>query len=137
MTKIVTGLFVLSVFGSGLVAVSACHTDETQPVVMPMNSAPVPGTYPPPGNPAATGTVPPVATVPPGTPTSAPASGLAVPGPMAFPCTTDAQCGLHRCNTQYAKCAFPCASDIDCAAGSSCVGAGQPVATCIPKLGGP
>jgi hypothetical protein len=64
-----------------------------------------------------------------------PAAGgqLAVPGPMAFPCSSDSQCGTHKCNTQYGKCAHPCATDFDCIQGSSCVGAGQPLATCIPK----
>ena len=80
-----------------------------------------PGQYPPqPGQPGQPGQ---------------PAAGgqLAVPGPMAFPCSSDSQCGTHKCNTQYGKCAHPCASDFDCIQGSSCVGAGQPLATCIPK----
>ncbi len=121
---------------AAVAGIFACHTDETQPSVMPMNSAPAPGTYPPPGDPAATSTVPTTPTAPP-VATAPPAPGsLATPGPMAFACTTDAQCGLHRCNTQFSKCAFPCATDADCSNGSACIGAGQPVATCIPKMGG-
>jgi len=86
-----------------------------------------PGAYPPPGQ-------QPGAYPPPGQPGQQPAGGqLAVPGPMAFPCSSDSQCGTHKCNTQYGKCAHPCASDFDCIQGSSCVGAGQPLATCIPK----
>ncbi len=84
--------------------------------------------YPPPGQQPG---YPPQPGAQPGQP---PAGGqLAVPGPMAFPCSSDAQCGTHKCNTQYGKCAHPCASDFDCIQGSSCVGAGQPLATCIPK----
>ncbi|MEO8800173.1 MAG: hypothetical protein ABI551_19930 [Polyangiaceae bacterium] len=75
---------------------------------------------PPQGYPAATGYPPagggaPVAT--------APAAGgtMATPGPLALPCTSDANCGLAHCNTQFQKCAFPCANTaIDCVAGSSC-----------------
>lgn len=47
-------------------------------------------------------------------------STLAVPGPAAAPCTSDAMCLNHRCNVAYAKCAFPCASDADCVRGTSC-----------------
>lgn len=63
---------------------------------------------------------------------AAPAAGgtLATPGPLALPCTTDANCGLAKCNTQYGKCTFPCASDFDCAAGATCQ-----ATLCIPKFG--
>lgn len=62
---------------------------------------------------------------------AAPAAGgtLATPGPLALPCTTDANCGLAKCNTQYGKCTFPCQSDFDCATGATCQ-----ATLCIPKL---
>jgi hypothetical protein len=52
-------------------------------------------------------------------PTTAP-TGMATPGPLALPCTTDQACGLARCNTQFSKCAFPCQSAADCSTGNSC-----------------
>jgi len=64
----------------------------------------------------------------------APAGGqMAVPGPAALPCSSDAQCMTHRCNTQYGKCAFPCQSDADCIQGSTCFVGGGAMAACIPK----
>ena len=124
------GMFSFAALAVTVASATACKKDEP-PAVAPINSGYAPGTYP-----AATapGSYPPGA---PGTyPTAPAAGGMSVPGPMAFPCTSDAQCGLHHCNTQYQKCAFPCASDVDCLQGSSCVGAGQAVATCLPKMGG-
>jgi hypothetical protein len=58
----------------------------------------------------------------PGVPATAPtaATGMATPGPLALPCTTDQACGLARCNTQFSKCAYPCQSAADCATGNSC-----------------
>ena len=55
--------------------------------------------------------------------TAAPAAGgtMATPGPLALPCTSDSNCGLAHCNTQFQKCAFPCQnSAIDCIQGASC-----------------
>ncbi len=52
---------------------------------------------------------------------------LSVPGPMAFPCPSDASCGTHRCNVRYGKCAFPCQSDVDCQPGDHCTSG-----LCIP-----
>jgi hypothetical protein len=46
---------------------------------------------------------------------------------MALPCTSDAQCVTHRCNTQFQKCAFPCATANDCNPGNQCV-----AGACIP-----
>ena len=137
------GVFTVAALTVCVVGATACKKDDP-PAVAPTGSAYPPGAYPPgtypPGTyPPATAPGPyPTATAPGPYPTAtAPAAGgMAVPGPMAFPCTTDAQCGLHHCNTQYQKCAFPCASDMDCLQGSSCVGAGQPVAACLPKMGG-
>ena len=61
-----------------------------------------------------------------------PAGGqLAVPGPMAFPCSSDSQCGTHKCNTQYGKCAFPCETDSDCITGAYCFKSA--ISTCLPK----
>ena len=54
---------------------------------------------------------------------AAPAAGgpMASPGPLALPCTSDANCGTAKCNVQFSKCAFPCQSSaIDCASGSGC-----------------
>ena len=59
-------------------------------------------------------------------PTAAP---LSTPGPLAFPCQSDAQCTLHRCNMQFQKCAFPCQTDNDCNPGNKCNAA---VGTCLP-----
>jgi hypothetical protein len=66
-------------------------------------------------------------------PTGAPAATMAVPGPMAFPCTSNANCGLAQCNTQYGKCAFPCQnSEVDCIQGAQC---NTLTGFCIPKTG--
>jgi len=51
---------------------------------------------------------------------AAPVGTMATPGPFALPCTSDASCGLARCNVQFQKCAFPCAGPVDCAAGNTC-----------------
>ena len=74
---------------------------------------------------------------PPGGPGGPPAGGaaLAVPGPMAGPCSNDSMCITHKCNTQYGKCAFPCETDNDCIQGSYCF-KGIPVAACFPKAPG-
>jgi hypothetical protein len=53
---------------------------------------------------------------------------MATPGPLALACQNDGACGLHRCNTQFGKCAFPCASPVDCAAGNQCL-----MGVCAPK----
>ena len=56
-------------------------------------------------------------------PTAAPAAGgaMATPGPLALPCTSDANCGTAKCNVQFSKCAFPCQNSAnDCASGSGC-----------------
>jgi hypothetical protein len=61
---------------------------------------------------------------------------LAVPGPMALPCSSDAQCMTHKCNMQYQKCAFPCETDNDCVQGSYCFKGIPTGATCLPKAPG-
>jgi hypothetical protein len=53
-------------------------------------------------------------------PPPAPASGMAVPGPLALPCQNDSACLMARCNVQYQKCAFPCQTAADCAQGATC-----------------
>ena len=54
---------------------------------------------------------------------------MATPGPLALPCQNDGACGLHRCNTQFQKCAFPCQSEADCAQGNQCM-----MGVCAPKM---
>lgn len=49
------------------------------------------------------------------------------PSPIAFPCSTDAQCLSHRCNVAAGKCAWPCQSANDCMPGFQCM-----APTCIP-----
>jgi hypothetical protein len=61
---------------------------------------------------------------------------MAVPGALAFPCTSDTACGLAHCNTQpdpegrpYDKCAFPCVdATTDCQEGAVCV-----QGFCVPR----
>ena len=64
---------------------------------------------------------------------AAPTGTLAVPGPLALPCSSDSQCTTAKCNTQYGKCVFPCATDFDCNPGNSCVKGLVPA--CMPKFG--
>jgi hypothetical protein len=56
-----------------------------------------------------------------------------VPGPLALPCKSDAECMTQRCNLRFQKCAFPCTSDRDCIAGATCYVQAGTMATCIPK----
>lgn len=58
----------------------------------------------------------------PAAPAAAPAAAgtMSQPSPMAFPCSTDAQCVTHRCNTPFGKCAWPCQTDADCTPGNRC-----------------
>jgi hypothetical protein len=108
------------------IAVSACGGSDQPPATQPTATAypppPPTGTYyPPTHNP---GYPPPQNTgYPQPAPTAtAPAAGtMATPGPLALPCQNDGACGLHRCNTQFQKCAFPCAGPVDCAQGNQCM----------------
>ncbi len=101
-----------------LITAMACKKDDPPPATP--TGYPSATTYP--------GTAPPGATVYPtapatGYPTAAPtaAGGMATPGPLALPCTSDAACGLAHCNVQFQKCAYPCVnSAIDCVQGASC-----------------
>jgi len=104
----------------GVVAiVSACAKESDPPAAAPAPyAAPAPTPTVAQPQPAVTAATPaPVAAAP----AAAPAAGtMATPGAFALPCTTDASCGLARCNVQFQKCAFPCAGPVDCAAGASC-----------------
>ena len=60
------------------------------------------------------------------------------PGPLAPPCQQpEGTCGFARCNMTVQRCAFPCGSNADCISGSTCLGAGTPVAVCTPAMGMP
>ncbi len=74
----------------------------------------------------------PAQTYPQAQPTAAPATTATGmnPNPTGTPCTSDAQCLTHRCNTALQKCSFPCVSAADCAAGMQCV---SPI--CVPIVG--
>ena len=111
------------VFGLGCLILAACRRDDPPPTT--------PGAVTQPGYPPGQPGYP-----PPGQPGVAPAGGqMAVPGPQALPCSSDAQCMTHKCNVQYGKCAFPCETDMDCIQGSSCL-KGPLGAACIPKVPG-
>lgn len=81
------------------------------------------------GQPAATAT--PAPAVAPAAPAPAPATALSPPGPLALPCTTDAQCATARCNTQFGKCVFPCQNDNDCISPNRCM-----AGACLPAVPG-
>jgi hypothetical protein len=73
-----------------------------------------------------------VQTLPPPSPTTAATSAqtMAIPDKNAYPCSSDAQCGVGRCNMAYRKCAYPCKrSEVDCTPGNVCTGTGL----CLPK----
>src|SRR6478752_8077892 len=101
---------------AGVALVSACAKDNDQPAAAPQPYvAPAPTLAQP--QPAVTAATPaPVVTAP----AAAPAGTMATPNAFALPCTSDASCGLGRCNVQFQKCAFPCAGPVDCAAGATC-----------------
>ena len=64
-------------------------------------------------------------------PTSMPPTGGTVgmnPSPQGLPCTSDAQCVTHKCNTAAGKCSWPCQGPADCAAGMQCL---TPI--CVPS----
>src|SRR6478609_1651260 len=101
--------------------VIACGKENDQPAAAPQPYvAPAPTLAQP--QPAVTAATPaPVATAPAAVPgAAAPAGAMATPNAFALPCTSDASCGLGRCNVQFQKCAFPCAGPVDCAAGATC-----------------
>ena len=101
-----------------LITAMACKKDDPPAVTSgyPQGSAYPPAT----GYPTATAGYP--TAQPTAYPTAAPAAGgMATPGPLALPCTSDAACGLAHCNVQFSKCAYPCANTaVDCVQGASC-----------------
>jgi hypothetical protein len=100
---------------------AACKKDDQQPVAQPVQPVGAgPQTTAPPGP-------------QPGAPGTAVPGQMAVPGPSALACTSDAQCLTHHCNMQYQKCAFPCQSDVDCIQGTTCLVSGGALAACVPK----
>ncbi len=127
-------------FGAGIILFLAlgCKSEEpAQQGGYPQQTQPAAVGQPPQqpgyGQPAATT---PVATTPaPGTTpvATAPAAAgpLSPPGPLALPCTTDAQCATAHCNTQFGKCVFPCQNDNDCIAPNRCM-----AGACLPAMPG-
>ncbi|HKY37023.1 MAG TPA: hypothetical protein VJN18_13850 [Polyangiaceae bacterium] len=89
-----------------------------QPPAQPGYGQPAPGTAPPPAPAPAPGAAPAAA------PAAAP---LSAPGPLALPCTSDANCATHHCNPQFGKCVFPCLNDGDCIAPNRCM-----AGACLP-----
>ena len=62
-----------------------------------------------------------------------PAPSMAVPGRGAGVCSSDAMCGLSKCNTGYGRCAYPCkSSETDCKAGNLCSKGG----VCLLRMSG-
>ena len=133
-----------------VIAVAACKKDEPPPAYAGQPGYGQPGAYPqqpgaypqqpgaypqqPGAYPQQPGAYPQQPGAVPAQP-GAPAGGqLATPGPTALPCQNDSSCMTHKCNVQFGKCAFPCQTDFDCVQGSSCVGAGNPLAACIPRM---
>ena len=122
------------------VVVSACGGSDPPPATNPSANPNQPGYYPPQGQqpyPQQTAypqqqpqPYPQQQPQPTGAPPAA-GGAMATPGPLALPCQADSACGLHRCNTQFQKCAFPCAGPPDCANGNQCT-----MGICTPAMGG-
>ena len=118
----------LLVLAAPFVLFASCKKEDEAPP--PQTPAPYP--QQPYGQPAPAPTPQPTATAPaPGpSPTAtqpAPAGTMSQPSPMALPCTADANCLTHRCNTQFGKCAWPCQGPADCNPGNNCMGG-----ACVP-----
>jgi hypothetical protein len=120
---------VLLVLAAPLMIYVGCKQEESpppqspspypqQPYPQPTQTAPAPAPAPAPT---------PAPTVAPAPGQPAPAGTMSQPSPMALPCTADANCLTHRCNTQFGKCAWPCQSDNDCNPGNRCNGG-----ACLP-----
>lgn len=109
-------------------ATVACKKDEQPPPQQPVYApqAPPPA-QPAPAQPAPAQPAP--AQPAPAQPTAAPAGPLSQPGPLAGPCTSDANCFTHRCNTQVGKCVLPCVTNNDCNPGNNCM-----AGVCVPAL---
>jgi hypothetical protein len=100
------------------------------PTYAPPAAAPYP-TAPAPAPAAPYTPLPAPTAAPPAAPSPAATGTMSTPGLLALPCQSDATCGLHRCNTQYGKCAFPCQSaPADCAPASQCL-----MGVCVPGSG--
>ncbi len=104
-------------------------TATAYPTYAPPAPAPAPApapTYAPPAPAPAPAPTAPPAPAPAPTPAPTASSSLSVPGPLALPCQSDAQCGLHHCNTQYGKCVFPCQTGADCSTNNCMMGVCAP-----------
>jgi hypothetical protein len=134
---VATGALSLSALSLSALSLSAlaCKSEEpaqtsgypqqTQPAAV--GQAPQQPGY---GQPVAT-TPAPMATTPAPVATVPAATTLSPPGPLALPCTSDAQCATARCNTQFGKCVFPCQNDNDCIAPNRCM-----AGACLPPVPG-
>jgi hypothetical protein len=115
------------------VATFACKKDEQPPPQQPVYAPQAPAAQQPaPAQPAPAQPAPaqPAPAQPaPGQPAAAPAGPLSQPGPLAGPCTSDANCFTHRCNTQVGKCVLPCVTNNDCNPGNNCM-----AGVCVPAL---
>ena len=94
-----------------------------QPPAQPGYGQPAPGAAPAPA--PAPGAAP--APAPGAAPAPAAAAPLSAPGPLALPCSSDANCATHHCNPQFGKCVFPCLNDGDCIAPNRCM-----AGACLP-----
>ena len=121
-TMLLTSTGLLAITTAFAFAVSACGGSDQQPATAPSSAYPQ-QQYPQQQYPQQQ--------YPQTQPTAAPTATMATPGPLALPCQNDGACGLHRCNTQFQKCAFPCQSEVDCAQGNQCM-----MGVCAPKMGG-
>lgn len=127
----------LAALGVVSIVAIACKSEEpAQTSGYPQQTQPAGVSQPPAqpgyGQPAATvpadTTTQPAATVPATTPAGV---ALSAPGPLALPCTTDAQCATAHCNTQFGKCVFPCQNDNDCISPNRCM-----AGACLPPMPG-
>lgn len=132
LMKLAAGLFSV---GVASVLVLGCKSEEpAQQGGYPQQTQPAAVGQPPAqpgyGQPAPGAAAPAPATG--AAPAAAPAAApLSAPGPLALPCTSDAQCVLAHCNTQFGKCVFPCQNDNDCIAPNRCQ-----VGACLPAAPG-
>ena len=125
-TMLLTSTGLLAITTAFAFSVSACGGSDQQPATAPSSAYPQ-QQYPPQRYPQQQY---PQQQYPQTQPTAAPTATMATPGPLALPCQNDGACGLHRCNTQFQKCAFPCQSEADCAQGNQCM-----MGVCAPKMG--
>jgi hypothetical protein len=127
-------------FGCALVSfiALACKSEDPPPQQggYPQQTQPAGVGQPPPqagyGQPAAAPAAAP-APAPAAVPAPAPAAAapLSPPGPLALPCSSDANCGLAHCNVPAGKCVFPCQADSDCIAPNHCI-----ATLCVPAMPG-